>query len=91
MECRVDFYDRRLLVWIAKDWVAFFVELVRHCMLSNPIMPLDLIQLKPFVRLILEKALDQITGTIFDNIGKCVLGVHNALVRFSLFLAFEWW
>ena len=88
---RVDLYDGRLLVWIAKDWVAFFVELVRYGMLTYPIMSLDLIQLKPFVRLILEKALDQITGTIFDNIGKCVLGVHNALVRFSLFLAFEWW
>ena len=88
---RVDLYDGRLLVWIAKDWVAFFVELVWYGMFTNPIMSLDLIQLKPFVRLILEKALDQITGTIFDNIGKCVLGVHNALVRFSLFLAFEWW
>ena len=65
------------------------VKLVRNGMLPNPVMALDLIQLEPSVRIILEQSLDQIASALLNTRGKSVLSVDNSSVGLVCLLTFE--
>ena len=65
------------------------VKLVRNGMLPNPVMTLDLIQLEPSVRIILEQSLDQIASALLNTRGKSVLRVDNSSVGLVCLLTFE--
>ena len=65
------------------------VELVRHGMLANPVVSLDLVQLETLVRFILQQALDEIARTLLDDVAKRVGRVDNAPVRLALLVALE--
>ena len=65
------------------------VKLVRNGVLPNPVMTLDLIQLEPSVRIILEQSLDQIASALLNTRGKSVLSVDNSSVGLVGLLTFE--
>ena len=69
--------------------MSLLVEFVRHGMLANPIVSLDLVQLETLVRFILQQALDEIARTLLDDVAKRVGRVDNAPVRLALLVALE--
>ena len=56
----------------------------------NPVVTLDLIQLEPPARIVLEQSLDQIPRTLLNTRGKSVLRVHDSCLGLVLLLSFEW-
>ena len=69
--------------------MSLLVEFVRHGMLANPIVSLDLVQLETLVRFILQQALDEIARTLLDDVAKRVGRIDNAPVRLALLVALE--